>query len=98
MQFQGKQIIQAQEKGKKSHFGPVLGLLSPNSDCQNFFKKIWLCQSLDTMVSYHYVQYQKKLMIQSCKNLVTNGQTDIQTDGRDVNKKTSKQKQKQKDQ
>ena len=30
-----------------------------------FFSKIWLCQSLDIMVSYYHVQYQKKLMIQS---------------------------------
>ena len=30
-----------------------------------FFSKIWFCQSLDIMVSFHYVQYQKKLMIQS---------------------------------
>ena len=30
-----------------------------------FFSKIWLRQSLDIMVSYHHVQYQKKLMIQS---------------------------------
>ena len=28
------------------------------------------------MVSYYHVQYQKKLMIQSSENLVTNGQTD----------------------
>ena len=28
------------------------------------------------MVSYHHVQYQKKLMIQSSENLVTDGQTD----------------------
>ena len=28
----------------------------------NFFSsKIWLCQSLDTMVSYHHVQYQKNI-------------------------------------
>ena len=30
-----------------------------------FFSKLSLCQSLDIMVSYHHVQYQKKLMIQS---------------------------------
>ena len=28
-----------------------------------FFSKIWICQSLDIMVSYHHVQYQKKLII-----------------------------------
>ena len=46
---------------------------------QFFFSKICLCQSLDIMVSYHYVQYQKKLTIQSWENLVTDGRTDGQT-------------------
>ena len=32
---------------------------------QFFFSKIWLGQSLDIMVSYHHVQYQKNLLIQS---------------------------------
>ena len=44
-----------------------------------FFFKIWLRRSLDVMVSYP-VQYQKKLMIQSSENLVTDGQTDRQRD------------------
>ena len=39
-------------------------------------KKKWLRQSLKIMVSYHHVQYQKKLIIQSWENLVTDGQTD----------------------
>ena len=30
-----------------------------------FFSKIWLRQSLDIMVRYQHVKYQKKLMIQS---------------------------------
>ena len=41
-----------------------------------FFSKIWLRQSLDLMLSYHHVQYQEKLMIQSWENLVTDGRTD----------------------
>ena len=42
-----------------------------------FFSIIWLCQSLDVMVSYHHVQYQKKLMTQTWwENLVTVGQMD----------------------
>ena len=66
MQFQRKLIIQTQENGEKPHFGPDLGPLEPNSGCKFFFSsKIWLRQSLDIMVSYHHVQYQKKLMIQS---------------------------------
>ena len=62
--------------GEKPHFGPDLGLLGPNSGRHN---KIWLRQLLDIMVSYHHVKYQKKLMIQSWENLVTDGRT---TDGR----------------
>ena len=44
-----------------------------------FFWKIWLCQSLDVMASYHHVQYQKKRMIQSWENLVMDRQTDRPT-------------------
>ena len=58
-------MIQTQENGKKLHFGPDLGPLSPNSGRQFFFSKIWLCQPLDIMINYYHVQYQKKLMIQS---------------------------------
>ena len=36
-----------------------------------FQRNIWLRQSLDIIVSYHRVQYQKKLMIQSWENLRT---------------------------
>ena len=43
---------------------------------QFFFSKTWLRQSLDIMVSYHHVQYQEKLMIQSWENLVTDRQMD----------------------
>ena len=55
-------------KWQKHHFGPDLCPLDPNSGSQFFFflkKKILLHQSLDIMVSYQHVQYQKKLMIQS---------------------------------
>ena len=59
------QKVQTQENGEKPHFVPDLGSLGPNSGCQNSFSNIWLRQSLDIMVSYHHVQYQKQLMIQS---------------------------------
>ena len=65
MQGQAKLLIQTQENGEKPHFGSDLGTLGPNSGREKFFSEIWLCQSLDVMVSYHLVQYQKKLMIQS---------------------------------
>ena len=43
------------------------------------FSKIWLRQPLDIMVTYHHVQYQKNLMIQSWENLVTGRLTDRRT-------------------
>ena len=42
------------------------------------FSWIWLRQSLNTMVSYHHVQYQKKLLIQSWEKLVTDGQMETE--------------------
>ena len=60
-------------------FWADLGPLDPNSDRQFLFSKIWFHQSLDIMVSYH-VKYQKKLMIQSGENLVTNRWSDRETD------------------
>ena len=49
----------------------------------NFFSsKILLPQSLDIMVCFHHVQYQKKLTIQSRENLVTDRRMDRRTDGR----------------
>ena len=50
-------------------------ILVQNVAAKFLFSKIWLLQSLDIMVSYHHVQYQKKL-IQSWQNLVPEGQTD----------------------
>ena len=59
--------------------GPILATLT-QIRATNFFSIIWLGQSLDIMVSYHHVQYQKKLMIQFWEMLVTDGQTDGQRD------------------
>ena len=77
-------MIQTQENGKKPHSGPHSSPLGLNMGCQ-FFKKICLCQSLDITISYHYVQYQKKLMIQRQTDGQTDGwmdrQMDKQTDG-----------------
>ena len=75
MQFRGKPILQTQENGEKPYFVSNLGPLGPNLDCY-FYSKIWFHQPIDIMVSYHHVQYQKRLMIQSSENLVTDGQTD----------------------
>ena len=51
---------------KKLSFGPNFGPF----EVPNLFSKIWLCMSLDIVVNYHHVQYQKK----------TDGQMDRQTD------------------
>ena len=67
IQFEGKFMIQTQENDEKPHFGSYLGPL-PQIRAANFLffsSEIWLCQLVDIMVNYHYVQYQKKLMIQS---------------------------------
>ena len=44
-----------------------------------FFSEIWLHQSLNIMVRYYYVQYHKKLKIQSRGKLVTVGREDRRT-------------------
>ena len=62
------------------NFGPNFDPFSPNLSHQICFSKIWLHQSLDIMVSYQYVQYQKKIMIKSWENLVMDERTDGQTD------------------
>ena len=64
-------MIQTQENSEKPHFGPDLGTLDPSSGHQTFFLKLWLRQSLDVMVSCYHVKYQKKLMVKSSENLVT---------------------------
>ena len=68
IEFQGKRMIQAPD---------------PNSGRQMIFSKIWLHQSLDIMVSYHHIQYQKKTNDPILKKLVTNVRTEGQTDGRE---------------
>ena len=73
MQFQGQLMNQTWENGKKPSFGPILVHLPEIRATKFFFSKIGICQSLDIMVSYHHVQYQKRLMIQSWENLVTDG-------------------------
>ena len=80
MQFQRNHMIKNQENGKKLCFRSDLGSLRPNLGRQVYFSKIWLRQTLDIMVSYHHLQYQKKLMIQSLEKLVTDGRTDGRTD------------------
>ena len=80
MQFHRNLVMQTQKNCKKPHLGPDLWLLGPRLDLKFFFSKIRLCQSLDIMVTYHHVQYQKKLIIQSWENLVMDRWTNWQTD------------------
>ena len=87
MQFQEKRIIRSQENDKKPHFGPDLGPLDPNTDRQIVFKKMQLRQSLDIMVSYHHIKYQRKLRIPILRKLSderTDRQTGTQTDESDL--------------
>ena len=65
--------------GKKLVSGPILTHVPEIWVAKIFFSKIWVRQSLDTMVSYHHALYQKKLMIQSWENLVTDGRMNKRT-------------------
>ena len=47
-----------------------------------FFWKVWPRKSVDIMVSYHSVEYQENLTIQSWEKLVIDGQTDGRQMGR----------------
>ena len=71
-------MIQTWENGKKPSFGPDFGPFGQNSGRQIFFSKIWRRQSLDIMVSYHHVQYQKKL--DSVLGKLSDVRTNVQTD------------------
>ena len=51
-------MIQTQQDGETPHFGPDLDPLDLNFSRQ-FFSRIWLCPSLDIMVSYPYVKHKK---------------------------------------
>ena len=64
MQFQGKRMIQTKENDKKHHSEPDL-TRCVQIRAAIFFSKIWLCQSVDIIVSYHHIQYQKKQFIQN---------------------------------
>ena len=64
MQFQRKRMIQTKENDTKHHSGPDL-TRCVQIRASLFFLKIWLCQSVDIIVSYHHIQYQKKQLIQN---------------------------------
>ena len=81
-------MIQTQENGKKSF---ILGLILDHWAQIRaakwffffFFFKIWVRKSLDILVSYHHVEYQKKTNDPLQKmNLAMDGKTDGGADGR----------------
>ena len=79
MKFQEKHMIQNQANGEKLHYR------NRNSGCQFFFffSEIWLRQSIDIMVRYQRVKYQKKTnntILRKFNNGQTDGQTDRQID------------------
>ena len=51
---------QLKKMAKDLVLGPIFAQIRATNF---FFPKIWLRQSLDVMVSYHHVRYQKKLMM-----------------------------------
>ena len=68
---------QTWENTKKTSFDPILIHLAQIRVSKLFLKT---CQSIDTMACYHHVKYQKKLIIQSWENLVTEERMDRQTE------------------
>ena len=74
-------MIQIKKKWQKTSFWARFRPIGPKIRPPIFFfffSKIWLCQSLDIMAHYHHVKYQKKIIIQSSENLVTDRQMDTQ--------------------
>ena len=68
-------------KYQKTSFWAWFRSVAPKFGPPNFFvSKIWLRQSLDMMVRYYHVQYQKNLMLKSWENLVTDGRTGRRAD------------------
>ena len=65
MQFQRKRMIQTQENDKETHFGLIYARLSQIRSIRHFFSIFWLYKSIYIIISYHFVQYQENLMIQS---------------------------------
>ena len=69
-------------KRQETLFWAWLSAVGPKFGLPTSFSKYWLWQLLDIMVSYYHIQYQKKLMIQSWENLVTDSYSDKRTNRR----------------
>ena len=59
---------QTWENGEKPNFGLDFGSFGPNLELQNFSRGFYPYQMLDIVVSYHCMQFQGKLMIQTQEN------------------------------
>ena len=77
-------MIQTQENGKKSFIlGLILDHWAQIRAAKWFFFFFFFLKSLDIMVSYHHVEYQKKTNDPLQKmNLAMDGKTDGGADGR----------------
>ena len=64
------------QKRKKNSFWTWFRPVGPKFEPSIFFSKIWLLKSLDIIVNYRHLQYQKKIMIQSWENLRKGGRSD----------------------
>ena len=54
--------------GKKTNFGLDFDPFGQNLDLKYFFREFYLCQMLEVVASYHCIQFQEKLMIQTQEN------------------------------
>ena len=75
--------------------GPILACLA-QIWAAKFFSTISFRQSLDTMVSYHHVQNQDTIIIQSSENLVKDRRTGRRTYRRNIVKRPIKNNKKKK--
>ena len=68
MQFQGKLMNQTWENGRKPSFGTDFGPCDPNLGPKKIFHQFFLYYILDIVASYHYMQFQGRIMNQTWEN------------------------------
>ena len=69
MQFKRKLMKQTWENGKKNpKFWPDFGPFCQKLGLQIFFQEFYLYYMLDIVASFHYMQFQGKLMNQTWEN------------------------------
>ena len=65
MRFKGKIINQTWANSGKPNFRPVFG---PFAHPLNFFREFYLNEMLGVIASYHRIQFQEKLVVQTQEN------------------------------